>query len=189
MTDETSRRGGVFPIPDRRIEQGFYLVLFIWVGYLMTITMQLQFTSRLVPMIVGIPMLVLIGMQLAPVNWSRLLDRVIPLSGPESDDTESADFADRVSGGTRFGRAKQQHVATVMIGWIVALVVLLYFFGYYFVLPPYVFALSWYFYRDVRRATILAITFTIAATLLFIVLFDVALYTGALGLPNPIYLL
>lgn len=187
MSNDEAAGGGLFPIPQHRIEQGFYLVLFVFVIILMSLTGEWPFDSRLMPLLVGIPTLVLIGLKVLPVDLDAIVDRLNPLSIDANED-ESVDLFDQGAEDAKYDPGTQQRIAVVMLGWSSALVVLLYLFGFYFTMPPYVFAFSWYFHRDVRKAGIIATVFTVGATLLFIVLFDVILYTGELGLPNPTYL-
>lgn len=191
MSQDTLIRDQVFPVSDQQIHQAFYLVLFAVIGALMIVSLGLSFRSRVVPMLVGVPTLVLIALQLLPVNVSKVFDWVLPVSlKPRDADSGESAFFDGMSGGdVGFERGKQQQVALEMIGWCISLAVLVYLFGYYFTLPPYVFAFAWYFHRDVRRAVFVTIVFTVAVILLFLVLFDVSLYTGVLGLPNPLFYL
>lgn len=189
MTDDVTP-GGIFPIDDRRLEQAFYLGVLVWVGSLMGLALQWSYKDQLVPFIVGIPTIALVLMQLLPVDWSGLLERFVTVSlEPDGPEPGVEGLLDGGEDDVGFDLAKRQRVATELIGWCVALVGLVYLFGYYFVLPPYVFAFFWYFYRDVRKAAVYALGFTVAVTLLFVVLFDVTLYSGALGLPNPTYFL
>lgn len=178
---------GLFPISEHRIEQGFYLVLLVWVGLLMFFSLDLDFSSRLMPMLVGIPMLALIVLQLVPVDWNQLLDRLLPVSPASETEDAEVELAARTDDDRGHGPAEEQKTAVEMISWCLVLMVLVYLFGYYFTLPPYVFAFTWYFKRDLRAAAIVTVVFTVIVTLLFVVLFEQLLYTGIFDLPNPTF--
>lgn len=180
--DETD--DGLFPISERRIEQAFYLVLFAWVALLLVDTRALSFSAGLVPRLVGVPILVLIVLVLVPVDWTSVVDRYLPES--DADEPEDVDgLTDRMSTETGNPLGVEQRVAAELIGWTVALVVLIHAFGFYYTLPPYIFALTWYLKRDLRSAIVVTVVFIAVVTLLFLVLFEQRLFRGMIDLPHP----
>lgn len=184
MSDGEETRAGFLPVSKRRLEVAFYLGVLLWVGYLMVISMELSYSGKLVPMLVGIPVLLLTVFKLVPVDWSRLSNRFLSTSSEPDVESDDIGLSERMDAGGN-SPATEQRVAAEMIIWCVGLMVLVYYFGYYFTLPPYIFALTWYLKRDVRTAIAVTILFTVVVTFLFIVLFNQLLFEGVFDLPNP----
>lgn len=186
MAEADSMDDGLFPISERRIEQGFYLLLLVWVGMLLVNTRSLGFSARLVPLIVAIPVLVLVLLSLAPIDWTVFLDRYVP-SGPVKEDQpeEVEGLTDRNEADTGNSPAVEQRLAAELVGWIVALAVLIHAFGFYYTLPVYTFALTWYLKRDLKSAIVVTVLFVATVTLLFLVLFEQILFRGMVELPHP----
>jgi hypothetical protein len=184
VSDASGTEGGFLPVSKRSLEVLFYLAVLLWVGYLMLVSMEMSYSGKLVPMLVGVPVLLLTAVKLVPVEKTRFTDLFGDTSTESADEPEEIGLSERmdVSGNSP---AREQRVAVEMIVWSVALMALVYYFGYYFTLPPYIFALTWYLKRDVRTAIIVTVLFTVVVTFLFIVLFEQLLYRGAFNLPNP----
>jgi Na+/H+ antiporter NhaC len=185
MSDADGTSDGLFPISDRRIEQGFLLVLLAWVSILLYDTRNLSSDGRLMPLLVGIPTLTLILLMLVPVNWSQVVGRFL---SQESGSEKTQRLSDRMSSESGNSPAEEQRVALTLIGWAIALVILIRVFGFYYTLPPYTFVLTWYLNRDVRKALLVTVVFVAAVWFLFIYLFEQLLYRGMLDLPLPVFL-
>jgi hypothetical protein len=185
MSEADANEDGLFPISERRIEQVFLLILLAWIGILLSATRSLDSDSRLVPLLIGVPTFVLILIVLLPVNWTSVFDRVLPGS---ADSDEGHRLSDRISSDSGNSPAAEQQVALALIGWIIAAVVLIRVFGFYYTLPPYTFALTWYLKRDVKKALLVTVIFVTIVWFLFIYLFEQLLYRGMLDLPIPVFL-
>lgn len=186
MSDDGSDTG-LFPIDDRHVEVAVYTTLLGYVLILMVESIDMSFSAKLVPMLVGVPLMLLIVLKLLPVTVLGTLERYLPLPSDESDGAEEIGLADRLDDDAGHGPADEQRTAFAMVTWCIGLVVVLYLFGYYYGMPIYVFALTWYLNRDLKIAVVVTLLFVVAVTLLFVVLFEQLLYEGILGLPNPTF--
>lgn len=182
-----SDAGGPFPLP-LSIRQGqiaFYAVVALYVVFLLVTGWQFKFENKLFPYVVGVPTLLITVGHIAMLSSPSLRERFTPETDRETlkdklggDIDADADVGRSAGGMQRYG--------LVMLGWVVALPVLVYYFGYAYVLPPYVFAYIWYFRRDVRLAATTAVGFSVAAYFLFIVVLGMIPWAGELGLPSLI---
>lgn len=180
---------GLFPLP-LSMRQGqilFYVVVALYVLFLLVTSWQFKFDNKLFPYLIGIPTVLITVVHIALLASPTLRERFEP-------ETEQASLKDKLGAGDfdgeelKVGRsaAGKQKYGLVMLGWVIALPVLVYYFGYAYVLPPYVFAFIWYFRRDVKLALATSVGFTIAAYFLFIVVLGMIPWSGELGLPSII---
>ncbi|MFB6097310.1 MAG: tripartite tricarboxylate transporter TctB family protein [Haloferacaceae archaeon] len=179
-----SDAGGPFPLP-LSIRQGqiaFYAVVALYVVFLLVTGWQFKFENKLFPYVVGIPTLLITLGHIAMLASPSLRERFTPDTDTETlRDKLGGEFGDDDVGRSAGG---MQRYGLVMLGWVVALPVLVYYFGYAYVLPPYVFAFIWHFRRDVKLAAATAVGFSVAAYFLFIVVLGMIPWAGELGLPS-----
>lgn len=202
MSDDEIRSGagvrdvdsdeGLFPLP-LSMQQGqilFYIVVVLYVGFLLVTGWQFKFENKLFPYLVGIPTILITLAHIAMLASPKLRERLAPKAEQESlqDKLAAGDFDDDELDVGRSAGGKQKY-GLIMLGWVIALPVLVYFLGYSYVLPPYVFAFVWYFRKDVKLAAAIAIAFSIAAYVLFILILGMIPWGGELGLPNLINML
>lgn len=177
-----SEPDGLFPLPFtiRQFRVAFYLVVASYVGYLLATALEFQFDDRLFPYLVGVPTILIAVAHAVLLAFPSLESRVTP----DVEDSES--LLSRRLDESDVGRsaAGRQKYGLLMLAWVVALPVLVFYLGFAYVLPPFVFAFVWFFRRDLRLAAVTAAGFSVGAYLLFIVVLRMIPWEGELGLPS-----
>jgi hypothetical protein len=110
-----------------------------------------------------------------------LLQKVVP--------EETADGGGMRTESTSHGResqAEEEKYAIYMVLRLSPLPIGILLFGMAWSLPVYIFGFIWFFTGNVTRATLITIISVGFIYFLFIEILNVLLYTGILGLPNPL---
>lgn len=177
---------GLFPLPVSvaQFRAGFYAVVAVYVVFLLGRGWLGGWDTNtiLFPVLVGVPTVLISMIHIVTVLFPELEERYLPSDEGDESLMDQLDVDEDV-GRTVGGRQKY---GLIMLGWVLALPVLVFFFGYAYVLPPYVFAFLYYFRQDLKLAAGITVAFTIAAYLLFIVVLQMIPWAGALGLPSLI---
>lgn len=178
---------GLFPLPVSvgQFRAAFYAAVVLYVAFLLGRGWLGGWDTNtiLFPVLVGVPTILVALIHIVTVLFPELEERYLPDQGEEESLMDQLDVDEEDVGRTVGGRQKY---GLIMLGWVVALPVLVFFFGYAYVLPPYVFAFLYYFRRDVKLAAGITALFTAAAYLLFIVVLQMIPWAGSLGLPSLI---
>lgn len=177
---------GLFPLPVS-IEQFraiFYAVVVLYVAFLLGRGYLGGWANDTImfPLLVGIPTILVSLVHIGTLLFPEIEERYLPEEDEESLmdqlDVDEEDVGRTVGGRQKYG--------FIMLGWVIALPVLVFFFGYAYVLPPYVFAFLYYFRRDAKLAASITVAFALAAYVLFIVVLQMIPWAGSLGLPSLI---
>lgn len=188
--DSTGEGVGLFPVEDKWFSVLFYGALLVWALLLMYWSLDWRWDNKLFPLAVGSIAILLLAIHLASLLFPAFFDRFTPVSEPEATDDEDDEFKNRIQEATSStsGRpkAEREKYELWMLGWVLVLPVLLYLAGFGLVIPIYTFAFSWFFLRDLKMAIVTAVFITLFIWLLFVVLLDVQLWGGTLGLVNPL---
>lgn len=184
VTDEEG--GGLFPlsITTTQFRIVFYLAALVYVLYLLITGWSFSWNNKLFPYLIGIPTIALTVFHIIFLSYPSLEDQLVP-SGENEEASAWENFGIDTEDIGR-SRGEKQKFGIMMFGWVTALPVAVYYLGYAYVLPVYVFVFVWYFRRDGRLAALLAVGFSIAAYILFIVILGMIPWGGTLGLPNPL---
>lgn len=187
--DETAAEQGLFDVDPRWFKIGFYLFLLLWLGYILLETLSYRaFEDLFFPYIVGIPVALLILLQLFIVQYPDTVERITPeRRGATAGDDELQERFDTATeaGGNRTKSEKERY-ELVMMAWVVVLPFMMYFIGMGWTLIVYVFAFTWYFVRDLKLATLITVVVTAFVYVLFIHFLGMIIWTGELGIPDPL---
>lgn len=182
----------LFPVPFslRQGQIAFYLMAIGFVVFLLvTGTQQFSSDDMLFPYIVGIPSIIVGVIHVISLIFPELESKVMPERADASEDlsSEIKESIDSGEGGRPLG--ERQRYGLLMTGWVLVLPILVFYLGFAYVLPPYVFAFILFFRRDVKLAASISILFTVAAYVLFILILGMIPWQGELGLPSLINML
>jgi hypothetical protein len=102
---------------------------------------------------------------------------------PMSKMTEalSSDVDDTETVVERASRHKSEIGITL---WTISLPIAVYLLGFAYSLPTYVFVFILYYLRDLKKAIIGTVAFTAFSYVVFLVLLNLRMYHGVVGLPN-----
>lgn len=180
---------GLFPVHPRWFTLAFYGFLLAWLGYLLVETQSYrQFEDLLFPYIVGIPVGLLILIQLFIVQYPDLVDRMTPDQHGETGEGGELQqrFETAATERTQRPKAEKERYELVMMAWVVVLPFMMYYVGMGWTLLLYVFTFTWYFVRDVRLAAIVTAVVTVFVYVLFIHFLGMIIWTGELGIVDPL---
>lgn len=192
--DQPSKREGLFPVTPKWFTVTFYAVLLVWDGLLIFWAQDWRYDDRFFPTLVGVLVAIIAVAQLLKTLFPDLSERL----GSSDDAVADQEVAmnenkERIENATKAdtGRTKSERETyeLLMIAWVTALPLLMYFVGFTITLPLYVFSFTWYFLRDLKTAAIVTAAFSLFIYVLFVLLLDVQLWEGVLGIPDPIALL
>ena len=194
MSSETEHgRGvrGLIPLSGRYLGALFFAGLLVWVGLLMYWSWPWDWDNKLFPLAVGTFAVVLTGIHIFWLLFPGVYDRLIPNLGfldEDEDDGVDEELSERVEDtGVQSVRSKSEREVyeLLMLGWVIVLPILLYFGGFGLMLPIYTFAFGLFFLRDVKMALLITVLISVFIWLLFVVILDVQLWDGTLGLIDP----
>lgn len=195
MSQETVSReeGGVeeglFPIDGKWFKVSFYVFLLLWLGYLLVETQSYrEFEDLLFPYIIGIPVGLLILLQLFIVQYPDLVDRITPerRGAPAEGGELQQRFETVAASGQGRPKAEKERYELVMMAWVIVLPFMMYYVGMGWTLLLYVFSFTWYFVRDVRLAATVTAVVTVFVYVLFIHFLGMIIWTGELGIVDPL---
>lgn len=196
MSEETPTTGtaeeepGLYPVDSKWFEIGFYGFWLLWIGYILAETATFEASQDwLFPLVLGVPITGMLLLKLFVILKPDYVRRVLPES--EKTDGDDGDLQRRIeeaSSPTDAGRSKRERheIELVMIGWVLALPILMFVFGIGFAFTVYVFAFTWYFVRSVRTAALVTVVVLGFIYVLFIEILGMVLWKGILGLPDPL---
>lgn len=184
---EGGRLGALLSIEGDALDRAFAVLLFLFFGVLLAATPRYSPDSRLFPIVIGVPSILL----LAALILAQSSERVGALvSGFASSDVFG--FDERFSGGTADGGEEEtlydrRKRLVVIALWMVLLFVLVLVVG--FIPATVAFLLGFYrLYADVGwpRTVGYTVVFTAMVILVFDVVMGTRLYTGLLGVGLPL---
>lgn len=179
---------GIFPLSYgiRDFQIAFYLAGLLFILFLIA-TGLMRFSNRdlLFPLLVAVPTVILTVGHIIFLAFPSLEERFIPERGDTGDDsiplvaeTEAEDEDEVRPAGER------QRLALITIAWTVLLPILVYYLGFAYGLPIYVFGFIWYYRGNLRLAAVVSVGFSVAAYIFFIRILGMIPWEGTLGLPN-----
>lgn len=180
--EQTGSDEGLFPLPisSEQVKLLFYGGLLVYIASHLALATDWSWENKLFPYLVGIPLIALIVLNIVLVKFPSIRDTFTPDS-----DTESR-MAEALSSSTDNARSRAERHKTEaeMVVWTVALPVAVYLFGFAYSLPTYVFLFTLYHTRNLKKAAIGAGLFTAFSYVVFMVLLNLRMYHGVVGLPN-----
>lgn len=185
-------REGLLPVRSKWFKFAFFLFLLTWMSYMLYEALAWEgfedylFVYLLAP-IVYVLLIYRSAILLAPDRVRETIKQIGPLERflVERDTTESEMTAETTSHG-RESKAEEEKFAVYMILWTIALPVGIFLFGMAWSLPVYIFGFVWFFTGNVNRAALVTGVSIVFIYFLFIEILNVLLYTGILGLPDPL---
>lgn len=184
----TDAESGLFPFRSEWFSLAFYVGIAAWVLLLLYWARSWQWTNKLFPLLVGVPVVLFTLMQVVYVWYPGVFERLSPdrVTGGTADDL-SEDLGETPEDNTvSRSKEEQQRWELYMLGWVTVLPVLMYVVGFAVSIPIYTFALGWFFLRDVRTALGLTVGVSLFIYVLFVLLLGVPLWEGILGIPDPL---
>jgi hypothetical protein len=190
MSDGTSdataeSTDGSFPIPvgETGLKLLFYGGLLIYVITHVVLARDWSWENKLFPYLVGFPMIVLIVVNLVLVKYPSIRERFTATEKPTNKITEalssSVDESETVT-----ERAARHKAELGIVLWTISLPIAVYLLGFAWSLPPYVFVFILFYLRDLKAAITGTVLFTAFSYVVFLVLLNLRVYHGVLGLPN-----
>lgn len=176
---------GLFPIPvsTRQFQAVFYAAIASYITYLLITGRNFSFDDLLLPLIVGIPTIIIAIIHLTFIIFPTLEERV----GLSSDDgTDSSEFPTLGPTESDKGRSQENRhrYGLLVISMVTLLPIFIYYFGFAYAISPFVLTSIWVFRRDLKIAFLVTAGFSLIAYVMFIVILQMQPYEGALGLPN-----
>jgi hypothetical protein len=189
--ETTGQEEGLVPIPSHWFKLGFFLFLLVWLSYLLyEATMWEGFEDYLFIYILAPIVYVLLAYRtlvlLAPERLQSLVGRLEFLDQSKQEESVGEDVEAEVDSFGRESKAEQERYALYMLVWITALPFAIFFFGMAWTLPVYIFGFVWFFTGNLRRAALVTVFAVVFIYILFIEILNLLLWTGQLGLPNPL---
>lgn len=184
--ESTETEAGLIPIEGRYLRLGFFVLLLVWLLYLLVTARSWGWEDKLMPYIAGITTLVFLLIKLAKILFPERYEALTPESvGDEELDEirENLEEAKEDEGPKR-SKTAQERYALIMVGWSIALPVLMYFIGFANALPLFIFAFGLQFYDDLVRPVLAAVVFSVFMYVFFIVIIGMQPWDGTLGIPS-----
>lgn len=193
-TDQSAaaKKEGLFPVRPMWFKLGFFLFLMAWLSYMLFEAAAWQssedylFIYILAPIVYAV-LIYRSALLLAPDQVFHFVEQVEFLKDIREDESvnETESMMETESEG-RESKAEEEKYAVYMLLWVAALPVAMYLFGMAWTLPIYIFGFTWFFTGDTKRAALVTTVAVAFIYLLFIEILNVLLWTGHLGLPNPL---
>lgn len=190
MSDSTSDAttesdSGFFPIPvgETELKLLFYGALLIYVVSHLVLARDWSWENKLFPFLVGIPMIALIVINMVLIKYPSLRERFTDADKPTNKITEALSSSTDESE-TVIERAARHRAELGIVLWTISLPIAVYLLGFAYSLPPYVFVFILYYLQDLKKAVVGTVVFTAFSYVVFLVLLNLRVYHGVVGLPN-----
>jgi hypothetical protein len=183
-TEQESR--GLLPVEGRWLSLLFFAGLGVWIALLIYWSLPWNWDNKLFPIMAGSLAVVLILSVVVEYAIPDIYDRLLPdFEFLEDADDEMTERMEETGTVTTRSKAERETYELIMLGWVVALPVLIYYAGFGLVIPIYTLAFGLYFLRDVKMSILMTLLITLFIWLLFVVILNVQLWEGTLGLLDP----
>lgn len=192
---ESSDDEGLFPaITPEMFKLGFYLLLLLWLAYLLYRTLAFeQFEDLFFPLLLGVPLALLLLIQIVITRFPQLAERAMPeseLSSADEDDGIAGRVAEATAEELGISKRQKEKYEIRMIAWVTVLPFMMYYIGMGWTLLIYVFVFTYSFVGDLKKAVGMTIGVTAFVYVLFIELLNMIIWTGTIrGIPDPLQLL
>jgi fatty acid desaturase len=187
----TSQDQGLIPVDAKWLQAAFFFGLLIWLIYLLYTARGWPWVDKLFPYIVGIPTSILLFVQLAKIFFPEQYEKVTPktntesaTSNKETDKLQESYEEATESGADKRPKTERDRYALYMIGWAIALPVLMYAIGFANALPLFVFGFGLHFYDDLIRPIVMTVVFSVLIYVFFVMIIEIQPWDGILGLPS-----
>lgn len=180
---------GLFDVDPVWFKTGFFVFLLLWLVYILWETTSYdRFEDTFFPYVVGVPIVLLLLLQLTIIKYPGLVDRVMPdrPAGGSADEGELQQRLEQATQKSARTKSEQERYEILMIAWIIVLPFMMFYIGMGWTLILYVFAFTWYFVRDLRTATAVTAIVVLFVYILFIGFLDMIVWTGEFGLVDPL---
>ena len=183
----------VLSIEMTRLDASFTLLLLAFVGSLLVMTLEYGRQTRLVPLVIGVPTFVMLGvllaMQLSP-RLASYADRYAAggLFEDFADQIDEIERDDVVASNEEKTDTFASRVELVrVLGWVVVLFILVVVVG--FLLGSFVYLVGFYRLRarqDWVRTVVYSVVVWVFAVVVFKAVLNTPLYEGLLGIDIPL---
>lgn len=163
-----------------QLTTAFLVFLLVWIASLLYVAREWRLTDSGLPLLIGGAAILLILLHLISLQWPELFRSLLPSA--EITDTEDDQMQQLTDLQSQFQDDDTERVipGIILIAWICSFCALLYFFGFYLVLPVFIFATIWYLRRNVKEAAIATLVLVLFIFVGFGLLLDLQLWEGAL---------
>lgn len=181
---------GLFAVDPKWFQVAFYGFLLAWLVYLLFETLSYtKFEDLFFPYVIGIPIGLLILIQLFTIRFPAVVDRLTP-AAPEAATASESElqrrFEEAQETRSRRSKAEKEKVELVMIAWVTILPFMMFYVGMGWTLILYVFGFTWYFVRDLKRAGLVTLIVVVFVYVLFINILEMIIWRGVFDLPDPL---
>lgn len=191
-SEPASGEEGPLPFDAKWLYLGFYALIGLWLVYLLANMEGWRWEDYTMPLIAGIPGVLLVLVYLFRIGFPDQYARINPvLQGDDQEEDESLDdlveeFGDAAEIEYERPPRERLRVEIVMIAWVVVLPVVVQYLGIFVALPLYVFSFSLYFTGKVTRSLAITVVFTLFIYVFFVSILGASVYTGELGIELPL---
>lgn len=181
---EESRLFSVAPV---WFSVGFYAVLFAWAAYLLYETLSFTaFEDYAIPYLLLPIVLLLTLLKMFTLLFPEKADRLRPGTQRSTTEAIKSQVESQSSENSTRTKAEQEKYELIMLAWVITLPVMMYVVGMGWSIILYVLGFTWYFTRDVKLAVFTTVGVTAFITFLFLYILDMIIWTGVLGLQDPL---
>lgn len=191
--NEDESVAGLFSIENKWFQMAFYAVLLAWIGYLLWTAQQWNWTDKLLPFLIAIPAVILIVIKLIDISFPGVVARFRPgNSASEShtsdEETPSSEveqqYADSQGDASERPKRVREKYELLMIGWVIALPVLIYYLGFTVAVPLYLFSFGVFFTGRIKLSLLISLGFSALLFTFFVSILGVQPWSGVLSLPT-----
>lgn len=179
---------GLFDVDPVWFKIGFYLFLLLWLGYILVETTRYtRFEDTFFPYIIGVPIVILVLLQLVVIRYPEVVDRFKPDQQPLG--ANEGELQQRIAEATDISsrpKDEKERYELVMLGWVIVLPFMMFYLGLGWTLFLYVFAFTWYFVRDLKLAILVTVIVVVFVQVLFLQFLDMIVLPGEFGLADPL---
>lgn len=185
--DHRSEESGLFPVAPVWFSVGFYALLFVWAAYLLYETLSFSaFEDYALPFLILPIVLLLIALKVFTLLFPEKADRLRPSNRADATSDIKRQVEKQSSENSTRTKAEREKYELVVLAWVVALPFTMYVIGMGWSIILYVMGFTWYFTRDAKLAVSTTVGVTAFVTVLFMFILDMVIWTGVLGLPDPL---
>jgi hypothetical protein len=180
MSDESApEEESFFPFETDLLVKLFFLVVLVWGIYLaLQIPTWDRRPDKIYPRLLVSGLLLLSAIQLVKMQFPGIADRIKPSTDEDSDAQELRENLNSSRDGSGRSRPERHKYELILSGWATALPILVYLFGFLYILPVYVFALTYYMERSLKKALLTTGIFSAFGYVIFLRLLNVPLWNG-----------
>lgn len=185
--DRHPEESGLFPVDPVWFSVGFYALLFVWAAYLLSKTFSFSaFEDYAVPGLLLPIVLLLIALKVFTLLFPGKADQLRPSEQADATDDIKRQVKDQTSENSTRTKTEQEKYELIMLAWVIALPFMMYIIGMGWTIILYVMGFTWYFTRDVKLALSTTMGVIAFVTILFMYTLNMIIWTGTLGLPDPL---